>query len=94
MIGYNFARSNIGSDGIGYFTFDLEPTKLDNRGLIHGVRAVDFTHNHKKQQPTISSFVWNHGAPSDWNELKKIKDEIIEEIEVPSWLEKLGLEIK
>ena len=94
MIGYNFIRSNIGSDGIGYFTFDLEPTKLDTRDLIHDVRAVDFTHDHKKQKTTISTFVWKHGAPSDWEELKTVKDEIIEECEVPNWLEKLGLKIK
>ena len=50
MIGYNFIRSNIGDDGIGYFTFDLEPTNLDAQDLIHNVRAVDSTHDHKKTE--------------------------------------------
>lgn len=94
MIGYDFVRSNIGSDGIGYILFDLEQEKLDERGMIHGVRAVDFSHDHKKQQTTISTFVWNHGAPNNWEELKTVKGEIIEEIEIPGWLKKLGLEIK
>lgn len=94
MIGYNFVRSNIGSDGIDYFLFDLEPEKLDEHGLISGVRAVDISRNHKKQQTTISTFVWIGGAPHNWKDLKVIKDEIIEEIEIPGWLKKLGLEIK
>lgn len=94
MIGYDFVRSNIGGDGIGYILFDLDPEKLDERGMIHGVRAVDFSHDHKKQQTTISTFVWIHGAPNNWEELKTVKGEIIEEIEIPGWLEKLGLEIK
>ena len=94
MIGYNFVRSNIGSDGIGYILFDLEPEKLDDIGRTHGVRAVDFSHNHKKQQTTISTFVWTNGAPSNWTELAVVKGEIIEEVEIPCWLEKLGLKIK
>lgn len=94
MIGYNFVRSNIGSDGVGYFTFDIEPTKLDNRGLIHGVRAVDITHNHKKQKTIISTFVWLNGSPHEWTVLKTINDEIVEEVEIPMWLEKLGIKIE
>ena len=43
---------------------------------------------------SFSTFVWKHGAPSDWEELKTVKGEIIEECEVPNWLEKLGLKIK
>ena len=91
MLGYNFVKSNIGSDGIGYMCFDLEPEKLDEHDLINGVRAVDVTHDHKKQQTTISTFTWIHGAPHNWNVLKTIKDEIVEEVEIPAWLDKLGL---
>lgn len=47
----------------------------------------------KEQKTTISTFVWKHGAPSDWEELKTVKDEIIEECEV-RWLERFGLKIK
>lgn len=94
MIGYQFVKSQISSDGIDYFLFDLEPEKLDEHGLISGVRAVDISRNHKKQQTTISTFVWIGGAPHNWKDLKVIKGEIIEEMEIPGWLEKLGLEIK
>ena len=94
MIGYNFVRSNIGSDGIDYFLFDLEPEKLNERGVISGVRAVDFHRDHKHQNTTISTFVWINGAPHNWKTLKVVKGEILDEIEIPDWLEKLGLKVK
>lgn len=50
MLGYNFVKSNIGHDGIGYMCFDLEPEKLDEHDLINGVRAVDVTHDHKNNR--------------------------------------------
>lgn len=37
MLGYNFVKSNIGHDGIGYMCFDLEPEKLDEHDLIRVV---------------------------------------------------------
>ena len=94
MIGYQFVKSQIGSDGVDYFLFDLEPEKLNEHGLISGVRAVKFSRDHKKQNTTISTFVWLNGAPHNWQTLKVVKGEILEEIEIPGWLEKLGLKIK
>lgn len=94
MVGYNFTRSNIGSDGTDYFLFDIEPEKLNEHGLISGVRAVDFHRDHKHQNTTISTFVWINGAPHNWQTLKVVKGEILDEIEIPDWLEKLGLKIK
>lgn len=94
MVGYNFTRSNIGSDGTDYFLFDIEPEKLNEHGLISGVRAVDFHRDHKHQNTTISTFVWINGAPHNWQTLKVVKGEILDEIEIPDWLEKLGLKVK
>lgn len=94
MIGYQFTKSNIGSNGVDYFLLDLEPEKLNEHGLISGVRAVEFSRDHKKQNTTISTFVWLNGAPHNWQTLKVVKGEILEEIEIPGWLEKLGLKIK
>ena len=94
MIGYRFVKSQIGRDGVDYFLFDLEPEKLNERGLISGVRAVDFSRDHKNQNTTISTFVWLNGAPHNWQTLKVVKGEILEEIEIPGWLQKLGLKIK
>lgn len=94
MIGYQFVKSKIGSDGVDYFLFDLDPEKLNEHGLISGVRAVDISRDHKKQQTTISTFVWGNGVPCFWKTIKVIKGEIIEEPEIPGWLEKLGLKIK
>ena len=94
MVGYNFTRSNIGRDGTDYFLFDIEPEKLNEHGLISGVRAVDFHRDHKHQNTTISTFVWINGAPHNWQTLKVVKGEILDEIEIPDWLEKLGLKVK
>jgi hypothetical protein len=94
MIGYQFTKSNVSSDGVDYFLFNLEPEKLNEHGLISGVRSVDFHRDHKHQNTTISTFVWLNGAPHNWQTLKVVKGEILEEIEIPEWLEKLGLKIK
>ena len=64
MLGYNFVKSNIGHDGIGYMCFDLEPEKLDEHDLINGVRAVDVTHDHKKQQTTTQQRVFTFKSRS------------------------------
>lgn len=88
---YDYHISCIDENGEQYISFYLEPQKLNDRGLIDGVRAANITLNHIKQTSTISLFTWVNGAPKYWREIKTIKDEIIDVSEIPNLLKTLKI---
>lgn len=87
---YNFTVSNIGSDGIQYYTGLLEPERLDANGLCCG-KAFDITMDHNRQRSVISTFMWIGGVPNNWKVSAVIKGEVFAVSEVKALLEKYGL---
>lgn len=87
---FDFTVSNIGADGIQYYTGMLEPERLDANGMRTG-KAFDITLDHLRQRTTISTFMWIGGAPHNWEVATVIKGEVFAESEVKGLLEKYGL---
>ena len=93
MVGYDYTESKIGGDGRAYITFLTEPIRLDSNGLRHG-NAVQISLSYAKECTEIYKFRWVSGVPHDFELVKRLKGEIIVPSEIPSLMEKLGINIK
>ena len=93
MIGYDYTESKIGKDGRSYITFLTKPIRLDEHGLRSG-EAVYILLNYAKESTEIYKFQWVRGIPSEFELIKRLKGEIITSPEIPSLMERFGINIK
>jgi hypothetical protein len=87
---YDICESLIDGNGESYIYGLLEEPKLNEKGLLNGVKAFDITNNHKRQTATISTFLWLNGAPHKWEVVKTLK-EIIDRSEAEKVLKESGV---
>ena len=88
---YNITESLIDSDGCQYICGLLEAPKFNDRNLWHNIKAFDIHLNHKKQVSVLSTFDWINGAPCNFKEIKRIKNEIVDVSEVERLLYEAGI---
>lgn len=84
-------QTNIDGNGESSIYGMLEQPKVNNRGLWDGCMGFNITNNHKRQSACVSVFMWNNGAPWNWEVIKTINGEVIEISEAENVLRKLKI---
>ena len=92
-IGYDYTHSAVDGNGAEYITFMLGHERLDGNGLRYG-KAVHIEIDNKRQKTTVYTFDWIRGAPANHKKIAELKDDVVGDAEIPSLMERLGIEVK
>ena len=91
--GYGYTHSAVDGNGVEYISFMLEPERCDGNGLRYG-KAVNIDIDNKRQKTTVYTFDWIRGGPQNYKKIAELKDEVVGEVEIPSLMERLGIEVR
>lgn len=90
--GYDYTHSAVDGNGVEYISFMLEPERLERNELRYG-KAVHIDIDNRRQKTTVYTFDWIHGAPANHKKIAELKDEVVGDVEIPSLMERLGIEV-
>jgi hypothetical protein len=69
----------------------FEEPKYNDMDLWHGIRAFDILLDHRRQTTVISTFDWVNGVASNFKQIKRIKNEVIDISEIERILTECNL---